>query len=513
MKPQPTNRGRALALLLTIAVIAPATLAFAQTAAPQAGPMVFLPFVAKAGVSTQPTTPTVPPTTPTTPPTTPTQPTPQPPAKNGFFALSDWLTYNAATAIDAQGGMHLAFYTSDERHQDEPRNQAAYYAYCGAGTAACADPSKWSNLVMMDNQANEVQIAATADGRPRLLVRRNGSRGYEYDYWACETDCTNAQNWSGLFVTEAAGVDLNSATAPQHSFALDAQGRPRFAWGNGWGNGRRHGLYYTFCDEADCTQLDTWQHTLLATLDDKTVSADYSSLVFDGDKPRFLTRINYSGLPVEVRYYACDFDCGSQANWGYSALPYPEDKQWVSWDLALDAQGRPRVALYEPPGIDITVGGRLFYATCDSDCAGGGTPFQLTHVASGEGKSVDLEIDAAGRTHMVYDAGQRGVLGELWCDAGCADAGAWQRRILETTEGLSADLAPASPLTCDQQERVWFDALPQVSFDAQGKMVVAYDAVNYARCYFIDPADPTHRIYSQVKRIWWGVRLAQFTQP
>jgi hypothetical protein len=496
--------------VLVLAVLSPAALALAQPPTPSAGTTVYLPFVAKAGKPSE--APTPPPTPGPTQPPTPTPP-PPPPARNGFFALSDWLTYNAATAIDAQGGMHLAFYASDEGHQHEPQNQAAYYAYCGAGTAACADPGNWSNLVQMDTQVNEVQVAVTSDGLPRLLIRRNGSRGYEYDYWACEGQCTDAQNWFGLLVTEAAGVEMRNAYMPQRSFALDSQGRPRFVWSNGWGNSRLHGVYYAFCDEADCTQPDTWQHGLMATREDKTTTADYASLAFDGDRPRVLTRLNYSGLPVEVRYYECDLDCGSQDGWQYSALPYPDDKMWASWDLALDANGRPRVALYEPAGIDITVGDRLFYAWCDSDCAGGGAPFQLVQVAGGEGQSVDLAIDGQGRTHMVYDAGQRGILGELWCDTGCESAESWQRRILETSEQLTQQLAPASPLTCDQQERVWFDAIPQVAFDAQGKLVVAYDATNYARCYTVDPADPTHRIYSEVKRIWWAVRLSQFAQP
>lgn len=501
----------ALALTLTCGVWA---VRAAPAAQPAAANQVFLPLVVQAGrPADQPTQPT-PPTGPTTPPATPTPVTPTPPpTRNGFFVLDDWLTYNAASAIDAKGGMHLAFYASDEGHQGEPRNQAAYYTYCGAGTAACADPSAWSALVQIDTLVNEVQVAATSDGRPRLLIRRNGSRGYEYDYWACEQGCTDGQSWSGLLVTEAAGVEQSNTRFPQRSFALDSQGRPRFVWSNGWGNRRSHGLYYAWCDAADCAQPDTWQHLVLATRDDKTTTADYASLVFNGDKPRLVTRINYSGLPVETRYYECDRDCSYRYDWDYSVLRHPEGKQWANWDLALDANGKPRVALYEPAGVDITVGGRLFYAWCDTNCHSADAPFQMAQVAGGEGQSVDLAFDANGRAHMVYDAGQRGILGELWCDASCTSADAWQRRILETSEQLTQELAPASPLTCDQQERVWFDAIPQVAFDAQGKLVVAYDATNYARCYTVDPADPTHPVYSEVKRIWWAVRLSQFAQP
>jgi len=44
---------------------------------------------------------------------------------------------------------------------------------------------------------------------------------------------------------------------------------------------------------------------------------------------------------------------------------------------------------------------------------------------------------------MVSAAGQRGTLGELWCDAGCTSADAWQRRILETSAQLMQAFALA----------------------------------------------------------------------
>ena len=443
-------------------------------------------------------TPTATPTATTTDESTPTAtatptatPPTAPPARPGFFALTDWLSYNAATAVDAQGGIHLAFYLSDERHQDDPRGQAAFYVYCPGPVSACANPSNWSSLVQFDSQVNEVQIVVTADGKPRLLVRRNGSRAHEYNYYACDNECTNAQNWSGLYVREAAGVDLFSAYAPQHSFALDSQGRPRFVYSSGWGIGRPTAIYYAWCDAADCTAPDSWQDTpIYGPIEFKTVTSDYASLVFDGDKPRVVTRLNLSGLPVSVNYHACDAQCGDPANWGLHELSYPDDQMWVNWDLELDAAGHPRVALYEPANIDIHVTGRLFYGWCDAaDCTADGS-WQLIAVASGEGKNVDLAIDGQGRTHLVYDAGQRGILAEVWCDSNCTVAESWGRRILETSEALQQEFAPASPFSCDQEVRAWLDAVPSVRFGPQGEIVVAYDAVNYTTCYYTDPTRP-----------------------
>src|SRR5215213_5644902 len=102
--------------------------AYAQPRAQEQEYAVYLPLIQSGGTGTPPT------------------PTP-PPLQAGFFTLTDWLTYNAATAIDPQGGMHLAFYASDERHEDQPLGQPAFYTSCLQGMAACADPQNWSDLV------------------------------------------------------------------------------------------------------------------------------------------------------------------------------------------------------------------------------------------------------------------------------------------------------------------------------------------------------------------------------
>src|SRR5207253_1286901 len=104
-------------------------------------------------------------------------PTPPPPtARAGFFALTDYLTYSAATAIDSKGGVHLALFVSDEGHEDQPLHQPALYSYCPGPITACADPAQWSDPVQFGERVNEVQVALTRAGRPRLLVRRSGSR-------------------------------------------------------------------------------------------------------------------------------------------------------------------------------------------------------------------------------------------------------------------------------------------------------------------------------------------------
>jgi hypothetical protein len=298
------------ALMILVAIVisgwisdgpAPAVQAQAEPQQTAAAISIFLPAVANSGAKSAtdaPATPT--PTATATATATPT-PTTAPAEKRGLFALTDWLTYNGDTAVDANGGVHFVFYTSDERHRDDPREQPAYYAYCPGPVSACANDSAWAGVVQMDKQVNEIQIALTSTGKPRILTRANGSRGYDYHYWACDQQCTDGQNWAGVFVNEMAGSDPGTATDPQHSFALDAQDRPRFVYGNGWGNGRPTAIYYAFCDAADCTQPGSWQEiNIYGPIEYKTTTTDYSTLLFDGDKPRLLTRLNYSGLPVSL---------------------------------------------------------------------------------------------------------------------------------------------------------------------------------------------------------------------
>lgn len=209
---------------------------------------------------------------------------------------------------------------------------------------------------------------------------------------------------------------------------------------------------------------------------------------------------------------ACDELCEDESAWQQAILDYPNGKMWENWDLALDAAGRPRVALYEPPSIDITARGALYFAWCDNNCTTESS-WKRTPIATGEGRSVDLGIDPQGRMHMVYDGGQRGVLSAAWCANNCGQAGQWHREVLETGDQLQNEFPVASPFTCDQQKRGWLDALPTLAFDAQGRRIVAYDLKNVAVCYYTDPTNPSKPPTTRVERLWWAVRWAFFPKP
>ncbi|HEU5088666.1 MAG TPA: hypothetical protein VFT99_14520, partial [Roseiflexaceae bacterium] len=481
-----------------------ATGLFATPRAADASYKAFLPFVVGAGQATgNPGNPGN--------PGDPGDPTPQPPVKAGFFPLDTWLTYSAGTTVDANGGMHMVMFLSDEKHDDQPLNSPALYSYCPGPASACVDPNAWSEPVQFSEGVNEVQVLVTHSGQPRLLVRRHNNRFNDYEYYACDANCTQAGQWSGISVTEDTGTGMNDFSHGNHSFALDANNRPRFVYGNGWGNGQPDGIYYAWCDAADCTAQGSWQRTRAFVGEQYvTTAGEGASLAFAGDKPRVVINRTLTGIPADLLYLSCDADCDQTESWASMVVAPPANKAWKSWDLAINAAGHPRMALYEPPSIDIVVGGTLYYAWCDAENCTDAGAWQRVVVARGEGLNADLVIDGQGRTHMVYDAGSRGVLGELRCSANCGDPNAWQRRILETNEQLKADFEPASPLSCTQQDNLWLDALPSAAVGPNGNLVVAYDTKYVGQCFYYDPADPTHKVYTRVERIWWAVRWATF---
>src|SRR4051812_30205753 len=126
MQPIVTIRAALLLVLVTLGMTMPGV--YAQPRAQEQTYAVYLPLVRGGSLSQAPS------------------PTPAP-SRAGFFTLIDWLTYSAATAVDAKGGVHLALFISDERHDDQPLHEPALYSYCPGPVTACADPAQWSDPV------------------------------------------------------------------------------------------------------------------------------------------------------------------------------------------------------------------------------------------------------------------------------------------------------------------------------------------------------------------------------
>jgi hypothetical protein len=311
-------------------------------------------------------------------------------------------------------------------------------------------------------------------------------------------------------VVYAAGSNVFENDNPQHSFALDPAGRPRFIFSNGWGAGYPEGVYYAYCDDA-CTNTDNWYGTpIYEGPQYKTLSFDFPSLTFtSAGAPRVIANVAFTGEARGVSYLECDDNCGDISGWSAVRLYDRGGGVSASWDLELDANDRPRVAFYQA-GMADSSGDRLFYAWCDAaDCLDA-TSWQRAPIGLGlnQGQNADLELDGQGRPRMAYKAATG--LGYAWCNVNCqSGAGQWQRQVVETNVQLQADYPVAWPLSCDPS--FWTDQIPSLSLDPQGNPRIAYDNLSAARCYYTKPNDPN--TYSRIEKLWREVRWLQFPQP
>jgi hypothetical protein len=434
-----------------------------------------------------------------------------------FFVTTEVKTFSAAAAVDAEGGRHMAFAAFLEYASEPP----AYYAYCPPRAAhGCAEAADWA-AVPLDSRVDEVQLRLTASGQPRLLIRRlrAGTNWNEYVYAACDAACTDPARWASTVVAQPAGVDVFGNGNPQRYFALDPQGRPRFVYSNGWGNGQPIGVFYMYCDN-DCTANPAgdphWRQTpIYEGPIDRSLAFDYPSLTFTRDgRPRIVANVSFSGEAQGVYYLACDAGCGELAGWRGVRLGERGGGTAASWDLELDPQERPRIAFFQG-GTPDGGGDRLWYLWCDGSClspAGWGRSEIGLPLAGG--RHADLALDARGRPRLAYQNTYGGDesrgLGYAWCDAGCEAVGAsWQHRTIDPATRLQAEFPVARPISC--YESGWFDAIPSLVLDRDGDPHVAYDALNAARCYYEVPNDPVQKV--KVEYLWRGVRWVQLTHP
>jgi hypothetical protein len=450
----------ALALLL-----AGGLTAWAAPAQPEVGPYtIYIPYTQQGanGTGTQPTP---------TPP--PTQPTPTPPPTqqdSGLFLRTDPKTASADVAVDAAGGRH-AVYTG---YVGYGTLSPAYYAYCAAG-AVCTDPANWATVSFGSGTDYFVkaEIRLTAAGHPRLLLYNEyGNRTYMYA--ACDANCTSPTSWKTLNVLQVQNnIDMDSFDYSYHTFALDPQGRPRFIYEDHYGS-IHNGLYYVSCD-AGCTDAANWSETNISAGPDydgdrvQTPDLEFTS----AGQPRMITQL-YSrdeNYPSGVYYITCDQNCEQAANWQRTRL-LDRGNGKASWTLALDANDNPRVAIYQG---ELDAGGKqLSYVTCDADCTDA-THWTQTVIDIGAevGQSPDIALDPQGRPRIAIGIKEDQGIGYLWCNSQCDVSANWQAQNAEPLDALAADFAPPVPFTCDVS--TWLGARPQLALGPNGDPFIGYD--------------------------------------
>ncbi|MBI5566053.1 MAG: hypothetical protein HY870_14250 [Chloroflexi bacterium] len=437
-----------------------------------------------------------------------------PPTRAAFFMQPQAKTGSSSIAVDAFGGLHLA-YADYLPFADHP---AAVYLYCAPG-ANCAIGGSWNGVALAD-YVNEVQLALTRSGQPRLLIRAKSQTAgldWDYVYAECNQTCTDPLEWTGAWIVGSYGTsifDINDDTSPQRSFALDRQDRPRFIYQD-----RNYpiepdhiGAYYMAC-EADCALGANWTETLITPRTEFDYEVvQYPSLAFTAaGQPRVAAMIDPLGSDTAFYYVACDSNCHDVDQWQRVKLFERDSGPYVSWDIEVDKNDQPRIAFYKGATLDNT-GERLYFASCNSNCLNDAAWQKLNlGLNSGVGKHPDLEFNPQGQPRIAYIRSLGDGLGYISCDTGCEGAQAnWHSTTVETATTLDQEYPVARPPHCNAG--LWSSLTPVLSIDTGGHPRVAYDAVYNTQCLYDDPNDglPPYLVWHQ---LWHSVRGVIFPQP
>jgi hypothetical protein len=374
----------------------------------------------------------------------------------------------------------------------------------------------------MGEVVKEIQVALTPNGEPRILYRvsePDSANGYYYA--ECNSDCTNPAQWGITPVATTRGmavIELSDDELPQRYFALDNEGRPRFVYTDRdtWREPDHLGTYYAFCD-SHCTDAANWFETRINKDNGnewvpRSEKFYYPSLAFTpAGQPRVVAEGTSMQDEAYLYYVACDEACGNADNWQSAPLSGRGSGVYVSDDVELDAEGRPRIAFYEGAQLE-GKGDRLWYGWCDQGCTDATNwNWHDLGLATGEGQAPDLVLDATGKPHIAYGLYAQGGVAYGWCESDCeSTAGQWKHQVVESGSDLLAAWSVAYPPHCDGG--FWDGRTPTLSLDENGNALFAYDATYHARCWYDDVTDQWEP-FSQIQLIKRIVRTYFLPKP
>ncbi len=440
---------------------------------------------------------------------------PSPRPATAYFIDTELKTSSASIQVDAKGGMHLAYYYYEAANNGKPTS--GVYLFCPNN---CNDSTKWSG-VSMGELVNEIQLQLTPTGQPRIVFRtlsQARENGNDYYYAECNQSCTDPARWGFTYLTSSSGIGvidlLKDDALPQRYFALDPQGNPRFVYNDGVTD--HVGTYYAYCD-GNCLDQNSWYETKINKDNGnqgpyRDENFYYPALTFSPDG---LPRIAADGVSLQdefyVYYLACDGGCEAEANWYSVPVAERGSEANVSYDIAIDAAGRPRIAFYQGAMLG-GQGNQLFYGWCNDACYDGnnweGSELEL---GQNDGRGPDLELDAAGRPRMAYALYNAGGLGYSWCNSNCESPNAvWQHKVVESRADLLTKWPIAYPEGCNGG--LWDGVAPTLALDQAGHPRIAYDTTYNVRCIYI-PETGEWKPTEIFHLFWRAVRVNYFSQP
>jgi hypothetical protein len=330
-----------------------------------------------------------------------------------------------------------------------------------------------------------------------VLARKRTQSAYLFQFWQCDGGCTNPAQWRSGDIGAAYARPVGWVEGFIHSFALDHLGRPRFVY---YDNGETYedphtGAFYAWCD-AGCTAPANWYETRL--LNDAYAS-DFDLAFGPAGQPRLVyATYDDQNLAQQVAYAGCEQGCQNTANWSGIVVADTASASvthWAVFDLAVNSQGKPRLALYTGTGLGGSLApNSLYYLACDAaqcaaDQAWSALKLNLPQTQGEEG--VALALDGQARPRIAYHGPLAGGFGLFyaWCNAAnCATAPqGWQAQKLEASEEVNAELPippwpgcafpqcnpPIPPCTIS----TWDSGVrPALALDAGGHPRIAYDA-------------------------------------
>ena len=439
-----------------------------------------------------------------------------------FFPASEQESATISVTRLKDGSQHVAF-----TGYDGPTKDTIYYAACADDNCG-ASAEAWEKTTIPFPRAQKVQLAVTADGRPRLFVisyaATNASgNNRTYSYGECDGDCTDAANWTFAEIAHSGDSLLSEVLGmriPDRTFALDGQGRPRFLYAdaNYMAEPDHYGTFVMSCDTT-CLDKANWRETDLALhLENRheQFTKPVLAVAKNGALGVIANVYAFDEAGGEMKqglyFYGCESACDIRGNWSRAYVNETGGGSYPSptWDLALTDDGRPRIAQFLGDGPERKdLAHQLVYLWCNGDC-GREASWSGSALGPGEGigESPDLVLDENGRPRIAMLT-KNAETALAACNENCeTGAPKWRFSLAEPIATPQKERPQALPFHCDGE--LWEGLMPALSVDGD-TATVGYDIIVSARClykYFQDPVPS-----STFHEIFHGTRIVTAKLP